>query len=518
MLNDAQPAALISRARLPQGLGGPWITIDLEADVPHVTDTDTLDHSSRPDHLAYIIYTSGSTGQPKGVELTHRGLLNLVAWHCEAFDLCPEDQASLLASPAFDAAVWEIWPYLTTGASLRVVDDAARTNPEALRDWIVAKGVTISFVPTPLAERMITLKWPRRPALRFMLTGADTLHKYPPSNLPFRLINNYGPTECAVVATSGVVPLNGSGTQLPTIGRPILNTHIHILDEQLRPVPAGAAGHIYIGGPGVARGYVKAPDLTAERFILNPFDSAPDSRLYKTGDLGRYLPDGQIEFLGRVDDQIKISGYRIEPGEIVAALSRHPGVSESVVIARECGDTGKHLVAYIVPSQGTQLTDQALRAFLASMLPDYMIPQVFVSIDTLPVQASGKIDRAALPAPQESNSLSRANTLAPRTPVEQKVAEILSDLLAVATIGIGDNFFMLGGHSLMGTQLISRIGSTFGVQLSLRNLFECSTIAALAAEVERLLYLRLESMTDEEVEEALKAAGTAHGGGGLNAR
>ncbi len=446
--------------------------------------------SLAPSDLAYVIYTSGSTGSPKGVAITHGGLLNLVRWHREAFAVVAADRATQHASPGFDAAVWELWPYLVAGASVHAVDEATRLDPEKLRDWIVAERITVTFLPTPLAERVMTLDWPADTALRLLLTGADTLHVYPSTTLPFTVVNNYGPTECTVVATSGTVRAGDGGERIPTIGRPIANTQIHILDEEMRPVPVATPGEIYIGGAGVARGYLNRPDLTAEKFVGDPFRAEPDARLYRSGDLGRYLPDGRIAFLGRIDGQVKIRGYRIETGEVAAVLTQHPAVQASVVVAREDRPGDRRLVAYVVPRCGAEPTQRQLVATLTAALPDYMIPAAFVTLGELPLMASGKVDLAALPAPTDTNTLGERTFGAPRTPIEERLGAILAELLSLDRVGVGENFFLLGGHSLLGAQVLARVREGFGVALSLRTLFAGPTIEALAANVERELGAR----------------------------
>ena len=403
-----------------------------------------------------------------------------------------------MASPGFDAAVWELWPYLTAGASVYFPDEETRVAPEALRDWLVWQRITISFLPTPLAERVMTLEWPATTALRILLTGGDALHRYPAPTLPFTLINNYGPTENTVVATSGPVPAIERPEGPPSIGRPIANTQVYVLDERLQPVPSGVPGELHIGGAGLARGYLNRPALTAEKFIPNPFSAVPGARLYKTGDLACYLPDGQIAFMGRIDEQIKIRGYRIEPGEIVAALDRHPAVQTSVVVAREDTLGDKRLVAYMVPAVGSRPTTGALRDFLATQVPDYMVPATFVCLDVLPLTSNGKVNCAALPAPNATNTVQDDTFTAPRTPIEERVAEIVASLLGLEQVGRDDNFFLLGGHSLLGTQVIARVHDTFGVDLPLRGLFDAPTVAELAAEIERLILATLEAMSDEE--------------------
>jgi amino acid adenylation domain-containing protein len=501
ILRDAGVAVLIGPQcgsdKLPAGA---WKLVELDAEgrVANRAPGESFSCKVEPHHLAYVIYTSGSTGQPKGVEVTHANLRNLVLWHQTAFDVTAADRASLLSSPGFDAAVWEIWPYLTAGATINIPEEDLLTNPPALRDWIVAKRVTISFVPTPVAERLMALPWPAKTDMRFLLTGADVLRRYPPARLPFVLVNNYGPTECTVVASSGIVAPEARSESLPAIGRPIANTQIHILDESLRSVSAGTTGEIYIGGAGVARGYRCRPDLTAERFISDPFSPASGARLYRTGDRARYLANGEIEFLGRIDDQIKIHGFRIEPNEIAAALAKHPSVRECFVIARELSAGEKQLVAYVVLDREAIPTDTALRGFLATQVPEYMIPSAFVQLQSLPLNANGKIDRNALPAPDVNNSLQHESYVAPRTAIEQRLAAILAPLLNLDHVGVEDNFFLLGGHSLLGTQLIGRIRDAFGVELSLRIVFEASTIASLAAEIETLLLAKIESLSEEE--------------------
>lgn len=455
--------------------------------------------------LAYVIYTSGSTGTPKGVEIAYESLSNLVAWHQNAFKVISSDRASCVARVGFDAAVWEIWPYLTAGASLHVPDEDKLKDPEAFQVWLVEQGMTISFVPTPLAERLLALRWPPNTALRMMLTGGDTLHTYPRPDLPFLLVNNYGPTECAVVATSGLVSTQRSENRLPPVGRAIANTQVYILDEAMRELPPGTPGEIYIGGAGVARGYRNRPELTLERFVPNPFDGRA-GRLFKTGDCAQKLADGQIIFLGRFDEQIKIRGFRIEPNEIVAALDEHPAVSQSAVVAREVGEGDSRLVAYFVPRANRLATVSELRDFLGARLPAYMVPAMFVTIETMPLTPNGKVDRAALPAPDAGNTLGEDVFHAPRTEVEQIIAGILAPLLGVERVDVEANFFALGGHSLLGIQLISRVRDALGVELSLRTVFEAPSVAELSAEIERLLHAKVEAMSEEEVQRTLALA------------
>jgi acyl carrier protein len=286
---------------------------------------------------------------------------------------------------------------------------------------------------------------------------------------------------------------------LPTIGRPIANTEIYILDAELREVPAGAPGELFIGGAGLAMGYLNRPELTSEKFIQNPFDRSGVSRLYRTGDLACFLEDGEIAYLGRIDEQVKILGHRIEPEEIVSVLNRHSTIQTSVVVAREDVGAEKQLVAYLVPNPASPPVLNDIRDFLRNELPEYMVPSAFVQLNELPLTKNGKVDRDALPPPAQENVLSSNESIAPRTPLEHRVAAMISALLGISEVGITDNFFMLGGHSLLGTQLISHIRGAFGVEIALRTLFDGPTVAQLASEIEQCLMARVEEMSEDQV-------------------
>jgi thioesterase domain-containing protein/acyl carrier protein len=430
-----------------------------------------------------VIYTSGSTGKPKGVQIEHQGLLNLVFWHQRAFSLSPADRATQIAGPAFDAAVWELWPYLTAGASIYIANEETRISPVPLRDWLIASGITITFLPTPLAESVLSLDWPSNIALRTLLTGGDKLHNYPSRSLPFKLVNNYGPTENTVVTTSGDVSFMEQSDRTPTIGRPIANTQVYLLDKNLQPVPVGIPGEIYVGGAGLARGYLNHPDQTTLAFIRNPFSNTPSRRLYKTGDLGRYLPDGNIEFLGRLDDQVKIRGFRIELGEIEAVLGQHPVVAETVVVVREDVPGSKRLVAYVVVNQLAAPTIPELQHFLKQHLPEYMVPSAFVLLSVLPLTPNGKVDRRALPAPDTFCFSLKASFVSPRDTLELQLVQIWEEVLDVHPVGVRDDFFDLGGHSLLAITLMARIQQKFGKNLPLATLFQGATIENLASSL-----------------------------------
>ncbi len=437
---------------------------------------------ARPDDPAYVVYTSGSTGQPKGVVVDHASLANLVAWHTEAFELSFADRCTQISSPGFDAVIWEVWPALAVGASLHVVPAELRTDPVGLRDWLVAASVTVSFIPTALAEGVIGLGWPERTALRYLLTGGDALSRRPPRGLPFRLVNNYGLSETTVVATSGVVEPDGDGP--PTIGRPITGVVASVVGADGDPVPPGEPGELVLGGIAVARGYLNRPELTAERFVGEGSD-----RRYRTGDLVRQRADGSFDFLGRLDDQLSIRGYRIEPGEVTAALNAHPAVAASVVTGVGATSAERQLVAFLVPSGSARPGRVELVEHLRTSLPEYLVPDRFVWVDALPLTAHGKVDRAALGALGAPERVARcdAGDPPPLTPTEARIEAVLTELLDVPAVRPEQNFFLLGGHSMLGAQLIVRLEALFDVELSLRYLFDHPTLGEIAAAVDRQL-------------------------------
>jgi amino acid adenylation domain-containing protein len=488
MCEDAQMPVLLTqrslRARLKFQI--PKLKLLCLDAPPHAWRTNPQSAIRNPQSrdLAYVIYTSGSTGTPKGVEIEHASLVNLITWHQRTHSVRSADRATLLAAPAFDASVWELWPYLTAGASVHIPDEETRLSPKKLLAWLAAKRITLSFIPTPLAEALLDEPWPVRSTLGALLTGGDKLHRHPGENLPCPLVNHYGPTENTVVTTWTVVPPAVAATPAPPIGRPIANTQLYVLDRHLQPLPIGVPGELHIAGVGLARGYHHRPRLTAEKFIPNPFSKDPRARLYKTGDWVRYLPDGHIEFLGRMDHQVKVRGNRIELGEIENALVQHPTVRDAVVVARESAPGENCLVVYLVPPSGQTLAPHVLREFLKHKLPDYMVPSAFVVLEALPLSPNGKVDRSALPAPKLEEALEKT-FVAPRTPVEQSLAGIWSAVLGLRQVGIHDNFFELGGHSLLATQVISRVCGVFQLDFPLHNLFESPTVAGLAARIEQ---------------------------------
>jgi amino acid adenylation domain-containing protein len=492
ILKDAGAPVLLSHKWMAAGLaGGPWKIVDLDIDAPAIETQSAQPLATQVDgdQLVYIIYTSGSTGRPKGVEVTHGNLMHLIRWHQRAFEVSANDRASQIAGLAFDAAVWEMWCHLAAGASLHLIDETSRRSPEGLMDWLVAQKITIAFVPTIMSEHLITFEWPPHTALRILLAGADTLHRYPNEGLPFRLVNNYGPTECTVLVTSGVVRSGGASGHIPAIGHPIDDTEILILDERLSRVAPGEEGEICVAGPQVARGYRHLPELTADKFAREP---GTGLRIYRTGDRGRVLPSGEIAFLGRIDDQIKIRGFRVEPDEVVAQLNAHPRIGNSVVVARGGHADEKALVAYVVPANGAELTAAELREHLEACLPGYMVPSAYVGLLSLPVTTTGKCDKQALPAPTPENLLPESRQSARAAEAggngtETRIAHLVGGLMEGRPIGRDDNFFLVGGHSMLAAQLLARIRENLSVNLNLRQLFEAPTIASLAAAIERKL-------------------------------
>lgn len=493
MFHDAQPPVVVAHSRTEAKLpsySGKLVLVD-DAPASDVLETAETTVTVDEGDLAYVIYTSGSTGLPNGVEITHSSLRNLLNWHQHAFDVTPLDRASHQAPIGFDAAVWEIWPYLCAGATVYLAPDQITCQAERFRDWLLTEKITIAFAVTALAERMLLLPWPEDTPLRILLTGADVLHLHPSAKLPFKLVNNYGPTECTVVTTSGMVPAGEQQVALPTIGWPIDNAQVYILDEEMREAREGEAGEIYVGGAGVARRYLNRPQLTATRFVSSRFEGGKEARLYRTGDLGRYLPDGQIAFLGRRDEQVKLRGYRVELEEIVCYLNTHPAVHVSAVVCREDKPGDKQLIAYVVLAPEARPEEVKLREFLSMRLPEYMVPTAFVRVEALPLTEHGKIDRAKLPAPDGLNLLRDDSFVAPTTPIEERLVTILAPLLRVGSISLNDNFFFLGGHSLLGAQVISRINQIFRVEMTLLSLFEHPTVAEIASEIERLILAKV---------------------------
>ncbi|MBC1189513.1 non-ribosomal peptide synthetase [Microcystis aeruginosa CS-558/01A06] len=486
MLEDSAVSVLLTQENLVHTLPnylGTIFCLDQDGKILDHHPQDNPLHSMTSENLAYVIYTSGSTGKPKGVLIQHQSLLNLVSWHQNAFNITTIDRVTQLAGIAFDASIWEIWPYLTAGACVAIVPPDLLTSPKQLQEWLIAQKITVSFLPTPLAETLIPLDWSPNRSLRLMLTGGDKLNDFPPTSIPFTLVNNYGPTENTVVTTSVKITPDLLTEKAPPIGRPISNTQVYILDQYQQPVPIGIPGELYIGGSGLARGYLNRPDLTDAKFIAHPLSQKNSDRLYKTGDLVRYGNDGQIEFIGRIDHQVKIRGFRIELGEIETILNQHPQVKEAIIIAREDQPGVKRLCAYVIASQN--LTVSQLRLFLQEKLPQYMVPAFFVLLDAFPLTPNGKIERRALPQPALELEDEAAINFSPGTETERILAAIWQRVLGLKTISINDNFFELGGDSILAIQIIAQANQA-GLQITPKQLFSHQTIAQLALIAERV--------------------------------
>ena len=471
MLEDSGAPLLLTQSALLERLDDhPARIVCLDADWPSIACNPTTApaHSPQAQDTAYVIYTSGSTGAPKGVAVAHGGIPSMAAAQIDGLGITPAARLLQFASLSFDAAVWEISAGLASGAAL--VLTAAERSGDPLASLIRRQRVTHATLPPVLLTGL-----PEDLPLEALTVAGEACAPdlVPRWSAGRRMINAYGPTETTVCATMSA-PL--SGAEVPPIGRPIWNTQVYVLDDGLEPVPAGVAGELYVAGAGLARGYVNRAGLTAERFVANRF-GASGSRMYRTGDLVRWRADGVLDFLGRADSQVKIRGLRIEPGEIETALIRHTAVAQAAVIAREDQPGDKRLIAYVVAAFGAGVDVTALRAHVAASLPDYMVPSAVVTLDRLPLTPNGKLDRAALPAPEPTSANVRR---APRTPHEEVLCVLFAEVLGVARLGIDDDFFALGGHSLTATRLVSRIRASLDVELSIRSLFEAPTVAGLA--------------------------------------
>ena len=436
-----------------------------------------------PESLAYVIYTSGSTGVPKGVEITHANLAHLVRWHNNAFRVTGRDRASHLAGLGFDAAVWEVWPSLCAGSTVCLADDAVRSSAELIQQWMIGERVTIGFVPTVHAMPMMAMDWPESTPLRVLLTGGDALHHGPRKPQPFDVFNNYGPTECTVVATTAHITPGADGA--PPIGRPITGASVYLLNEDGTQVSDGNVGEICIGGGGVGRGYRNLPDSTERSFLPDPFAGRPRARMYRTGDRGVRRPDGEIEFRGRADRQTKIRGQRVELDEISSILTDHPNVEFATVIANKSEGGEKWLVAYVLPkARAGELTSDGLQKHLQRSLPDYMIPAVFVRLRAVPISPNGKLDLTLLERPTEANLLTSIVKGLPVPPIQEKLLAMVRELLENNAVSASDNFFLAGGHSLLGMQLVIRLRDAFDVSLTMQQLFEAPTVERVALLIE----------------------------------
>ncbi|WP_165423843.1 non-ribosomal peptide synthetase [Ktedonosporobacter rubrisoli] len=490
ILRDAHCPIVLTQSSLLGALSSLEQTVKVfcfERDWPIVSNLSATspDRLYSNKQLAYVIYTSGSTGRPKGVGITHLNLSNMVSWYQQTFAPTPADRSTHLVGLGFDVSVWELWTALLAGAQVWLCEDEVRSDPQLLLAWLSDCQITVSFVPTPLAEQLLTRPWPQESSLRILHTGGDALHPVTQPHLPFSLINNYGPSECTVVTTSGPIFTADAWNRMPDIGRPIARVQVYLLDTDLQIVPQGAVGELVIGGENVGRGYIGNPAMTAERFIPDPFGSVAGGRLYRTGDLARYRNDGVLEFVGREDQQVKIRGFRIELGEIETVLQQFDPVQECIVLAREDQPGERQLVAYVTHDPRRSLAIRDLQLFLRERLPAYMLPAAYVMLAEFPLNKNGKIDRRALPAPAYS-PWQQENFVIPSTPTQELLAQLWMNILHIPQISIHDNFFELGGHSLLATRIISRINEALHVDVPLRVLFGSPTIAHLATYIDDL--------------------------------
>ncbi len=491
MLADTEAAVLLTQTKFADGLPvmSPRVVCVDDAGAP---DADWSDENptacASADNLAYVMYTSGSTGQPKGVCVTHRSILRLVK-SANYVQLQPGEVVLQFAPVTFDASTLEIWGALLNGACVALAP-AQTLALEELGACIRGAQVTTMWLTAGLFHQMVEQRLDDLRGVRQLLAGGDVLSvahvKRALQGVPgLTLINGYGPTECTTFACCHVMRDSATVSGTVPIGRPITNTQVFILDRQLRPAGIGVAGELYIGGDGLARNYLNSPELTAEKFVPDPFSPSGGARLYRTGDVVRYLADGCIEFVGRRDNQVKVRGFRVELGEIEAALAQCAGVREVVVMARVDQSGDKALTAYLVVDEAANVSLQQVRAQLEQQLPAYMLPSDYVFLPALPLSANGKVDRAQLPAPERSRRNLAERFVAPRNEIEQRVAAIWCDVLGLEGVGIHDNFFRLGGHSLLATKVTTRLRDSFEIELGLGRIFETPTVAEIAALIEQ---------------------------------
>jgi amino acid adenylation domain-containing protein len=497
MLEDAAVKVLLTQQKLINKLPehqAQLICLDADWELISQFSQDNPITDVQATNLAYVIYTSGSTGQPKGVMLSHSNLSNHMFWMQETFPLTKTDRVLQKTPFSFDASVWEFYAPLLVGGQLLIAQPGGHTDSDYLLKTIAQQQVTtVQLVPSLLQMLLEQGGIENCQLLKRVFCGGEilpvALQEKLLSQLNVNLCNLYGPTECCIDVTFWNCQREMYGQRIP-IGRPISNTQIYILDSNLQSLPVGIPGELHIGGAGLARGYLNRPELTQEKFIPNPFSNYPDSRLYKTGDLARYLPDGNIEYLGRIDNQVKIRGFRIELGEIETVLKQHSQVQSSVIIDQEDTSGNKRLVAYIVPQKETTPTPNELRQFLKEKLPDYMIPSAFVIMESLPLTPNGKIDRRALPETNLCGEI-ELNFVAPRNLEEEILAKIWSQVLRVELVGIYDNFFELGGDSILTIQIITRARKA-GLELTPKQLFTHQNIAELATVAKRITESQIE--------------------------
>jgi amino acid adenylation domain-containing protein len=518
MLEDTRAPVLLTQERLVGGLpecGAEVVCLDADAEAIAVESEANLSVPGMPDDLAYVIYTSGSTGRPKGIGIPHRAISRLVL-NTDYVDLDASDRIAQASNCSFDAATFEIWGALLHGGRLVGIGKDVMLMPRDFAAALREHEISVVFLTTALFNQVAREVPDAFRSVRHLLFGGEAVdpqwvREVLANGSPQRLLHVYGPTESTTFTTWYRVESIPEGATTVPIGRPIANTQLYVLDGGLQPVPVGVPGELYIGGDGLARGYLDRPELTAEKFIPHPFGAELGSRLYRTGDRVRALPSGDVEFLGRIDHQVKVRGYRIELGEVEAVLGRHPAVRDGVVLAREDLPGEKRLVAYVVSGEEPAPGSGELRSFLRQTLPDYMVPSAFVPLASLPLTPNGKIDRSALPPPDGARPELEDGFVAPRTPLEKVLVGIWCELLEMNRVGVHDNFFELGGHSLLATQMVWRVQDILQVDVPLRSLFQAPTVSEqanviaesyggreVAEEVARAL-AKLEQLSDDDV-------------------
>jgi amino acid adenylation domain-containing protein len=531
MIEDSSIGVLLTESKLHDRLpphNAHVISLDDDATQAALRSSPTINpkHLSHADGLIYLLYTSGSTGVPKGVLVKHRGIVNCIDWMQRTYNLNSNDRFLFKTSLNFDASVWEVfWP-LTAGAAVVVARPGNAQDGPYLVDTIRTQAVTCAyFVPSLLALWLETPGVDQLTALRYVICGGEALSGqllttyFEHFGDRVGLHHSYGPTETSIAAAESVCSPSYGGWRRMPIGRALANTRLYVVDSAVQLVPFGIAGELCIGGDGVARGYLGRPELTATVFIPDPFSNLQGARLYRTGDLVRYLHGGQLEFLGRVDDQVKLRGVRFELGEIEATLRHHPAVREAVAVIREFATGDPRLVVYVVAD--SEVDQAALREYLRARLPEYLLPSAFVLLEKLPLLPSGKINKRALPAPEITREALAQTYVAPRTAMEEMIANIWSELLGVTRVGVYDNFFELGGHSLLAAQIIVRVRHKFAVNLPLQSLFDTPNVSGLAlavmqsqaqlldlSETEDLL-AELEALSEEEAQTLVAGQGSA---------
>lgn len=488
LLADAQVAILLTEQSLLatfSSFTGPILCLDTDWSTIAQQAQTNLERYVPAKQLAYIMYTSGSTGQPKGICIPHQAIIRLVQ-QTNYITLQQHDCIAQASTISFDAATFEIWGALLHGARLVGLPRETILSPTQMMQALLQYGINTLFLTTALFNQIIRERPDAFHMLDYLLTGGEAIN---PHNIrqaltngsPKHLLHVYGPTESTTFASwFEIANVDKAASTIP-IGQAIANTQLYVLDKYANPVPSGAPGELYIGGDGLARGYLHHPDLTAERFIPHPWSEEPGQRLYKTGDLVRSLPDGTIEFLGRLDTQVKLRGFRIELAEIEIALLALEAVQECTVLLQEEPSGEKRLVAYILPKQGQKIDSYELRSQLQQQLPEYMLPSVWTTVEEIPLTANGKVDRAKLPTPEWTTTSTARPYVAPRNAYEESLAAIWATVLAVKQVGIHDSFFDIGGHSLLAIQLISHIRATFQMEIPLRTLFDAPTVAAMAS-------------------------------------